>query len=135
MLCFESAFGDLSRQFVLRGADFLIEMTNDGYLGPTPVLRQHLANSVFRAVETDRPVLRTTNVGITGYINESGDVLDPSGSYREETRIWTASRSDGGLTFYVRYGDWFAWLCTAVTIILLAFVLAAKKFHPVELKS
>ena len=63
---------------MLRGADFLIEMTNDGYLGPTPVLRQHLANSVFRAVETDRPVLRTTNVGITGYINESGDVLDPS---------------------------------------------------------
>ena len=134
MLCFESAFGDLSRQFVLRGADLLIEMTNDGYLGPTPVLRQHLANSVFRAVETDRPVLRTTNVGITGYINERGDVLDPSASYREETRIWTASRSDGGLTFYVRYGDWFAWLCTAVTIILLAFAFGTKKFHPVGLK-
>jgi apolipoprotein N-acyltransferase len=102
-------------------------MTNDGYLGPTPVLRQHLANSIFRAVETNRPVLRTTNVGITGYINERGEVVDPSGSYREETRIWTASRSDAGMTLYVRYGDWFAWLCAAVTILWLAFGFAKSK--------
>ncbi|MEO7658603.1 MAG: apolipoprotein N-acyltransferase, partial [Pyrinomonadaceae bacterium] len=52
MICFESHFGQLSRQYVRNGADVLIEMTNDGYLGPTPILRQHLANAVFRAVET-----------------------------------------------------------------------------------
>ncbi|MGB4990965.1 MAG: apolipoprotein N-acyltransferase, partial [Pyrinomonadaceae bacterium] len=76
MICFESHFGQLSRQYVADGADVLIEMTNDGYLGPTPVLRQHLANAVFRAVETNRPVLRVTNVGITTYINEQGAVID-----------------------------------------------------------
>ena len=70
MICFESHFGQLSREYVRNGADVIIEMTNDGYLGPTPVLRQHLANAVFRAVETNRPVLRVTNVGITAYINE-----------------------------------------------------------------
>ncbi|HKX83705.1 MAG TPA: apolipoprotein N-acyltransferase, partial [Pyrinomonadaceae bacterium] len=68
MICFESHFGELSREYVRNGADVLIEMTNDGYLGPTPVLRQHLANAVFRAVETNRPVLRVTNVGITAFI-------------------------------------------------------------------
>ncbi len=73
MICFESHFGQLSREYVRNGADVIIEMTNDGYLGPTPVLRQHLANAVFRAVETNRPVLRVTNVGITAYINESGE--------------------------------------------------------------
>ena len=73
-------------------------MTNDGYLGPTPVLRQHLANAVFRAVETDRPVLRVTNVGITAYINESGEVLDPSGTLSgrhadlDSVRALTAAR-------------------------------------------
>ena len=76
MICFESHFGQLSREYVRKGADVIIEMTNDGYLGPTPVLRQHLANAVFRAVETNRPVLRVTNVGITAYINERGQVLD-----------------------------------------------------------
>jgi len=123
MICFESHFGQLSRQYVRDGADILIEMTNDGYLGPTPVLRQHLANAVFRAVETNRPVLRVTNVGITAYINERGQVLDPLPSYSEGTRVWSVSKSEGSQTFYVRYGDWFAWLCTIVTVgsLILSF--------------
>lgn len=119
MICFESHFGQLSRQYVRDGADAIIEMTNDGYLGPTPVLRQHLANAVFRAVETNRPVFRVTNVGITAYIDERGNVHDELPPYTEGTRVWSVSKSDGSQTFYVKYGDWFAWLCTIVTIGLL----------------
>jgi len=128
MICFESHFGQLSREYVRNGADVLIEMTNDGYLGSTPVLRQHLANAVFRAVETNRPVIRVTNVGITAYINERGQVLDEAPSYTEATRVWSVSESDGSLTFYVRYGDWFAWLCTIVTIALLIFSIRRRSF-------
>ena len=127
MICFESHFGQLSREYVRNGADVLIEMTNDGYLGPTPVLRQHLANAVFRAVETNRPVLRVTNVGITAYITEKGAVLDAAPTYQEDTRVWTVSKSDGSQTFYVKYGDWFAWLCTVVTLGLLALIVVKRK--------
>jgi len=102
-------------------------MTNDGYLGETPVLRQHLANAVFRAVETNRPVLRVTNVGITAYINESGEVTDAADSYTEATRIWTVAKSDGSQTFYVKYGDWFAWLCSLVSLALLFLSLWKRK--------
>ncbi len=123
MICFESHFGQLSREYVRNGADAIIEMTNDGYLGPTPVLRQHLANAVFRAVETNRPVLRVTNVGITAYINERGEVLDPAQPYTEDTRVWSVAKSDGSQTFYVRYGDWFAWLSTLVTLGLMVFAM------------
>jgi apolipoprotein N-acyltransferase len=119
MICFESHFGGLSREYVRRGADVIIEMTNDGYLGPTPVLRQHLANAIFRAVETNRPVLRVTNVGITGYINERGEVLDPAESYTEATRVWSVSKSGGSETFFVRFGDWIGWLSAIVTLMLL----------------
>ncbi|PYS87709.1 MAG: apolipoprotein N-acyltransferase [Acidobacteria bacterium] len=126
MICFESHFGQLSREYVRNGADVIIEMTNDGYLGPTPVLRQHLANAVFRAVETNRPVLRVTNVGITAYINEHGQVLDAAEPYTEATRVWSVSKSDGSQTFYVKYGDWFAWLCSMVTVALLVFGIRRK---------
>ena len=119
MICFESHFPNLSREFVKNGADVLIEMTNDGYLGNTPVLRQHLASAVFRAVETNRPLLRVTNVGITAYINERGEISQESESYTEDTRIWTVAKSDGSQTFYVKYGDWFAWLCSIVSLALL----------------
>ena len=119
MICFESHFGELGREYVRNGADAIIEMTNDGYLGPTPVLRQHLANAVFRAVETNRPVLRATNVGISAYINERGEVLDATKSYTEDTRVWPVVKSDGSQTFYVRHGDWFAWLCSLATLVLV----------------
>ncbi len=121
MICFESHFGELGREYVRNGADVIIEMTNDGYLGPTPVLRQHLANAVFRAVETNRPVLRVTNVGITAYVNPRGEVLEASEPYTETTRVWSVAKSDGSQTFYVRYGDWFAWLCSIVTVGLVGF--------------
>lgn len=127
MICFESHFGQLGREQVKQGADVIIEMTNDGYLGPTPVLRQHLANAVFRAVETNRPVLRVTNVGITAYITRTGQLVDPAPTYQEAVRVWSVSKSDGSQTFYVKYGDWFAWLCTVVTIVLLLFSFRKKK--------
>lgn len=121
MICYESHFPSLSREFAKRGADILIEMTNDGYLGNTGVLRQHLAGAIFRAVETNRPVVRATNVGITAYINERGEVSDAADVYTEATRVWTVGKSDGKQTFYVRYGDWFAWLCSIASLGLLIF--------------
>ena len=127
MICYESHFPDLSREFARRGADVLIEMTNDGYLGDTPVLRQHLASAIFRAVETNRPVLRATNVGITAYINERGEVSDVVQPYSEDTRTWKISKSDGTQTFYVKYGEWFAWLCSILSLALLSFSVWKKR--------
>ncbi|MCA1590382.1 MAG: apolipoprotein N-acyltransferase [Acidobacteria bacterium] len=127
MICFESHFGELSREYIRNGADVMIELTNDGYLGPTPVLRQHLANAVFRAVETNRPVLRVTNVGITAYINERGEVLDASDPYTETTRVWSVAKSDGGQTFYVKNGDWFAWICSIVTLALIGLSFIRRR--------
>jgi apolipoprotein N-acyltransferase len=127
MICFESHFPSLSREYVNRDADVLIEITNDGYLGNTPILRQHLANAVFRAVETNRPVVRVTNVGITAYIDEKGNISEPTEGFTEATRVWTISKSNGEKTFYVKYGDWFAWLSCLITLLLLLFGL--KKRH------
>ena len=105
----------------------MIEMTNDGYLGNTPVLRQHLANSVFRAVETNRPLVRVTNVGVTAFINERGEVLDAADVYAEATRVWTISKSDGAETIYVKFGDWFAWACSLTSFALLIYAFATRK--------
>ena len=129
MICFESHFASLSREFAASGADVLIEMTNDGYLGDTPILRQHLANAVFRAVETNRPVLRVTNVGITAYINERGEISDAAKQYTEDTRIWTISKSNRLQTVYVKYGDWFAWLCSIVVLALLLLSFRKKNIY------
>ncbi|MBS1793464.1 MAG: apolipoprotein N-acyltransferase [Acidobacteria bacterium] len=127
MICFESHFGDLSREYASRGADLLVEMTNDGYLGKTPVLRQHLANSVFRAVETNRPLVRVTNVGVTALIDANGGVHDAADVYAEATRVWTVAPPDKKPTIYVRFGEWFAWLCSIASLGLILSALLKRK--------
>jgi apolipoprotein N-acyltransferase len=124
-ICFESAFPSIARRFADEGADVLINITNDGYLGPTPVMRQHLANTVFRAVENGRPVLRVTNTGITAYITGRGEVLDETKGFEPAVRTWTASRAASGKTFYTRYGDLFVGMCAALS--LLIFVASFRK--------
>ncbi len=123
MICFESHFPSLSREYVMRGADVLIEMTNDGYLGKTPVLRQHLASAAFRAAETNRPVLRVTNVGVTAYINGKGEISDMPDVYTEATRVWGVGKSDGNLTVFVRFGYLFPLMCTLLSAAGLLFLL------------
>ena len=125
-ICFESAFPSLSREFTRAGADVLINISNDGYLGKTPVLRQHLANAVFRAVENQRPVLRVTNTGISARITTRGEVLDATASFEPATRTWVISRAAGGQTFYTRHGDLFVALCAAAGILLVATTIRKK---------
>ena len=117
-ICFESAFPSLSREFAGAGADVLINISNDGYLGRTPVLRQHLANAVFRAVENSRPVLRVTNTGITARISPRGEVSDATESFQPAARTWTITRGPGGKSFYTRRGDLFVALCALITALL-----------------
>jgi apolipoprotein N-acyltransferase len=118
-ICFESAFPTIARQFTDAGADVLINISNDGYLGETPVLRQHLANAVLRAVENRRTVLRVTNTGISAHISPQGEVSDATGSFEPATRTWTITRATGGKTFYTRHGDLFVALCAAFSILMV----------------
>ena len=124
-ICFESAFPSIAREFAANGADVLINITNDGWLGPTPVMRQHLANAVFRAVENNRPILRVTNTGITAYITGRGEVIDETRSFQPATRTWTVTPTASGKTFYTKHGDLFAGACAAIS--LLVFALTSLK--------
>ncbi|MBV9957345.1 MAG: apolipoprotein N-acyltransferase [Acidobacteria bacterium] len=129
-ICFESAFPSIARRFADEGADVLINISNDGYLGPTPVMRQHLANAIFRAVENDRPVLRVTNTGISAYITPRGEVLDATGGFQTATRTWTVTRTTGGKTFYTAHGDLFVALCAALSLLLIIMSLKSQVPRP-----
>jgi apolipoprotein N-acyltransferase len=124
-ICIESAYPSIARQFTVQGADLLINISNDGYLGPTAVMRQHLANAVFRAVENGRPLLRVTNTGISAFITPRGDVRDATQGFQPEVRTWRISRSTYPATFYATHGDLFADGCAVLS--LLIFVLTFKK--------
>src|SRR5258706_620016 len=124
-ICIESAYPSIARQFTSEGADVLINISNDGYLGPTAVMRQHLANAVFRAVENDRPLLRVTNTGITAFITPQGQVRDETRAFQQEVRTWTITRASSPPSFYAKHGDLFAAGCAILSA--MALILSFRK--------
>ena len=120
-ICIESAYPWIARRFTAEGADVLINISNDGYLGPTAVMRQHLANAVFRAVENGRPLLRVTNTGITAFITPAGEVRDATPGFKPEVRTWTIGRNASAPTFYAAHGDLFAAGCSLLSLLIFVF--------------
>ena len=126
-ICIESAYPWIARRLTSEGADVLINISNDGYLGPTAVMRQHLANAVFRAVENGRPVLRVTNTGITARIEYTGRVLDQTAPFQTGVRIWEVYRSPVVSTFYTKHGDVFVYTCMVITVLAFAGILLSSR--------
>jgi apolipoprotein N-acyltransferase len=90
-------------------------------------MRQHLANTVFRAVENSRAVVRVTNTGITAFINERGHVSDETEGFQATVRTWTVNRNLEDKTFYTKVGDLFAALCAVASLALFLLTVARKR--------
>jgi apolipoprotein N-acyltransferase len=125
-ICLESAYPEITRRFAQEGADVLVEITNDAYQGDTAVLRQHMANAIFRAVETGRSTIRVTNTGITARISPRGEVQDALEKNRAATRTWMIARHRGGQTFYLRNGDVFLYVCFLACLLSLGLSFIRK---------
>ncbi len=126
LICFEDAIASAARESAT-DADFLLNLTNDGWFGESSQQFQHAAHSVFRAAENGLPVIRCTNNGLTCYVDEAGfvhdlGVGDVADVYGPGIRVVKLSVPDGGArqpTFYQRHGDWFSWSCVAASAAML----------------
>ena len=129
LICFEDTLGELVDRFVLRGANLLANVTNDGWFLRSAGSEQHLANAIFRCVETRRPLVRAANTGVTCFVNEFGRVtqvlVDSNGSsFTEGVLTGTVDIPiTRQLTFYTRHGDVFAQLCGCVVLVFLVLRL------------
>ncbi len=105
LICFESIFPELSRKYVREGAEFLVNITNDGWFGATPGPYQHAEMCLFRAVENHRYFVRSANTGISMVIDPTGHVVNSLEMDREGIVVEKIRRMKG-LTFYARHGEW-----------------------------
>ena len=118
-ICYEAIFPGEIRQFAANGAQLLINISNDGWFGRSAAPPQHLMMARVRAVESRRWLLRDTNNGYTVSVDPYGRIVASMAlDVRGELDAPYDFRSD--LTPYVRFGDWFAWLCVLVSVALFA---------------
>jgi apolipoprotein N-acyltransferase len=134
VICSEGAFPDFFRKFVKRGAEFMVNITNEGWFGET-ALYQKVAASVFRAVENRISLVRATNTGISCFIDPLGNITGRIKKGRKQTLIKGYLTQDVLIskerTFYTTYGNIFVYACFLMTLLLIALSLsrAKKKGH------
>jgi len=120
LICYEDLMPELARQFVGETrANVLVNLTNDAWYGKTIGPWQHLWLAQSRAIETRRSLLRVTNTGVTSLVNAKGEVVKTLPMFTPAV-MQTEVEILNEQTYYVRFGDWFAW---GITIAVLGIAL------------
>jgi|694.fasta_scaffold20219_8 apolipoprotein N-acyltransferase len=131
-ICYEAIQPKLTREIWQHSgpADALINVTNDAWFGDTHEPRTHLALASFRAIETRRSLIRSTTTGISALVDPAGRISAQTDQYSREVLLGSIPLiTDGSTTFYLRYGEWFGWLCIAITISLMLVKSRSESLH------
>jgi apolipoprotein N-acyltransferase len=129
-ICFEDTFPGLCREFVRRGAQVLVNMTNDSWSESVACEMQHMSIALFRAVENRRTLVRATNGGITCVIDPNGRITAMLPPFREGFLVAEAPVYDARRTPYNRLGDWFPFAALALGLGLPAALSLARGRRP-----
>ena len=132
MICIESVFPDLTRNFVNNGAEFITYIVNDGWYPRNPQLDQHARRCIYRAIENRRYVIRVANTGVTMVVDSHGNIIDQLEFNKEgilESEITTSDKK----TFYTKYGNVFSIFNVLFVIFMLIKSFIKNRDNKIEI--
>lgn len=118
-ICFEDSFPDDLRRFVLEGAEAIVNIANDYWSLTEVEAKQHAVNSLFRAVENRRPLLRATASGLTACFDVDGSLRAALPYYREGFLVVDVPFRPQRTTPYTRWGDWLPAAAAGLLLLLV----------------
>ena len=128
-ICYEDILPALVRRLWRSGgpANILVNLTNDSWYGDSHEPLIHLALASFRAVETRRSLIRSTNTGISALVDPVGRITARSGQWRREVLVGdVAVIETGASTLYMRFGDIVGWLACGSALVGIVVGLHAR---------
>ncbi|OGX37410.1 MAG: apolipoprotein N-acyltransferase [Omnitrophica WOR_2 bacterium RIFCSPLOWO2_12_FULL_50_9] len=128
LICFEDTVARLSRRLAQRGAQLLVNITNDAWFEDTKAPFLHLQSAVFRTVENRRGLVRSANTGVSCFIDAFGRIVQAVQNDRHKTtyvRGYAVAevRFSREETFYTKFGDVFTFGCLGC---ILAMIVRKK---------
>jgi len=128
MICFESIFPAFSRRLAREGAQVLVVITSDAWVGQAPTeLRQHAQCSVLRAVETGRWLVRAGGTGVTCIIDPAGRIVTEA-PILEEAAVRAVVWPERRITMYQAVGD--VPLVLVTCLLILAGLADLQRIRP-----
>ncbi|MFE6158240.1 apolipoprotein N-acyltransferase [Streptomyces sp. NPDC056486] len=120
LVCFESAFPDMSRHLTREGAQLLLAQSSTSTFQSSWAPEQHASLAALRAAETGRPMVHATLTGVSAVYGADGErVGAPLGTSASSTSTYDIPLAKG-VTPYVRLGDWPVHAALAVLAVLCA---------------
>ena len=125
LICYEIIFpGKYSNS--KNKAVFLLNLTNDAWFGNTTGPHQHFANTIFRAIEEGRNIIRVANTGISASVDPLGRIIQKIDLNNEgtfDTNIVVVKKNNKIIkTIYSRFGN------ALIILILISFFCFFLKF-------
>ncbi|MGW0567084.1 apolipoprotein N-acyltransferase [Streptomyces tauricus] len=106
MVCFESAFPDISRHLARDGADVLLAQSSTSSFQSSWAPEQHASLAALRAAETGRPMVHATLTGVSAvYGPDGGRVGSWLGTDASTSAVYEVPLAHG-VTPYARFGEW-----------------------------
>jgi apolipoprotein N-acyltransferase len=125
LICYEDIIPSLAHEAVRKGAEVLINQTNDAWFGDSVAPYQHHLIASFRALETRRYLLRSTNTGLTAVVDPIGRTLASLAPYSEGVLPMDITLSSYR-TIFSHYPISLCWLLAAAVGALIVVVQAIR---------
>ena len=123
-ICYEIAFDELIRK-TAKDSNVLLTISNDTWFGESIGPIQHLEIAQNRALEHKKPLIRSTNSGISAIISKDGEIIEKQ-DYFEEKLLKIKLMLYSGNTFYSNYGNLPLYVFLAFYI---SFLLLRRTFN------
>ncbi|WP_371584480.1 apolipoprotein N-acyltransferase [Streptomyces sp. NBC_01314] len=121
MVCFESAFPDMSRHLARDGAELLLAQSATSTFQQSWAPEQHASLAALRAAETGRPMVHATLTGVSAVYGPDGERVGSwLGTDESTTAVYDVPLANG-TTPYVRFGDWPVHAALLVLVVWGAF--------------
>jgi apolipoprotein N-acyltransferase len=120
-ICYEDIFPGQIRSLMRGGSDrripdVMINLSNDSWYGKSTEPMEHLALASFRSIEHRRSLVRSTNTGISAFVDPVGRIVARSGIWTRETLVDRVAIMKQGPTVYALLGDWIGWVCALLSL-------------------
>jgi len=124
VICWENLFPEFYRRFVLKGAQFMVNLTNEAWFKDSEGGYYLLASAVFRAVENGVALVRSANTGVSALIGPHGKIISRVTDHDGRDLMLSGTLTVDvppplAPTFYRRFGDIFAWGCVVLSLLML----------------
>lgn len=116
-ICFEDGFGWVPRRMVRRGADLLVNLTNNSWSRQESAQIQHYVAAQLRTIETRTTLIRGTNSGLSGVVDATGRLTTALPMFEQQAAVVDVPLYPRVRTVYLVIGDFFGWIAALGAIL------------------